>query len=41
MHRKITRDHLAGWSEGQNVQANREMMRLTFQIVAHLLSARR
>lgn len=36
MHR-ITRDHLAGWSEGQNVQANREMMRLTFQIVAQLL----
>ena len=36
MH-SITRDHLAGWADGQSVQANHEMMRLTFQIVAQLL----
>ncbi|WP_309620265.1 cytochrome P450 [Salinibacterium sp.] len=36
MHR-ITREHLAGWDEGDTVEANREMMRLTFQIVAQLL----
>jgi cytochrome P450 len=33
----ITREHLAGWADGQAVDANREMMRLTFQIVARLL----
>jgi len=36
MHR-ITRDHLEGWSPEQPVEANHEMMRLTFQIVAQLL----
>ncbi len=36
MHR-IARDHLNGWSDGQAVEANEEMMRLTFQIVAQLL----
>ncbi|MEY2848778.1 MAG: hypothetical protein RI885_1443, partial [Actinomycetota bacterium] len=33
----ITRRHLAGWTAGQPVDANTEMMRLTFQIVAQLL----
>jgi len=36
MHR-ITRDHLKNWSHDQPVEANEEMMRLTFQIVAQLL----
>ena len=36
MHR-ITRDHLSNWSHDQPVEANHEMMRLTFQIVAQLL----
>jgi cytochrome P450 len=36
MHR-ITRDHLSGWADAEPVEANREMMRLTFQIVARLL----
>jgi cytochrome P450 len=36
MHR-ITRDHLDRWSPDQPVEANHEMMRLTFQIVAQLL----
>jgi cytochrome P450 len=36
MHR-ITRDHLDRWSDGEPVEANHEMMRLTFQIVAQLL----
>ena len=33
----ITRAHVAGWAAGDEVDANREMMRLTFQIVAQLL----
>jgi len=36
MH-EIVRAHLEGWSEGQHVLANDEMMRLTFAIVARLL----
>lgn len=35
--RDIVTDHLATWSGGQQVDANEEMMRLTFQIVARLL----
>ena len=34
---RITRDHVAGWVEGQQVRAGDELMRLTFQIVAQLL----
>jgi cytochrome P450 len=33
----IVRDHVARWQVGQEVSANEEMMRLTFQIVARLL----
>jgi cytochrome P450 len=33
----IVRAHLEGWEVGQEVSANEEMMRLTFQIVAQLL----
>jgi cytochrome P450 len=33
----ITKNHLANWQLGQQVSANEEMMRLTFQIVAQLL----
>lgn len=33
----ITRDHLGGWIEGDEIDANHEFMRLTFQIVAQLL----
>lgn len=36
MHR-ITREHLGRWTAGDPVDANTEMMRLTFQIVAQLL----
>jgi cytochrome P450 len=35
--RTITKEHLANWQLGQEVSANEEMMRLTFQIVARLL----
>jgi cytochrome P450 len=35
--RSITKDHIANWQLGQQVSANEEMMRLTFQIVARLL----
>lgn len=35
--RRITRDHVAGWAEGQQVRAGDELMHLTFQIVAQLL----
>jgi cytochrome P450 len=35
--RDITKDHLAGWKLGEEISANEEMMRLTFQIVARLL----
>ena len=34
---EIVRAHLEGWSVGEKVSANEEMMRLTFQIVARLL----
>ena len=34
---RITRDHLEGWQNGDEVDANHEFMRLTFQIVAQLL----
>ena len=34
---RITRDHVAGWRAGDEVRANDELMRLTFQIVAQLL----
>ena len=34
---EIVRAHLEGWSEGEQLSANEEMMRLTFQIVARLL----
>lgn len=37
MMQRITREHLDGWSEGDEVDANHEFMRLTFQIVAQLL----
>ena len=35
--RDIVQAHLATWEEGQQISANEEMMRLTFQIVARLL----
>ena len=35
--RDIVQAHLGSWEEGQEVSANEEMMRLTFQIVARLL----
>jgi cytochrome P450 len=35
--RDIVQEHLSAWEEGQEVSANEEMMRLTFQIVARLL----
>lgn len=34
---EIVRSHLATWKTGEEVSANEEMMRLTFQIVARLL----
>ena len=34
---EIVHSHLEGWSVGEKVSANEEMMRLTFQIVARLL----
>ncbi len=34
---EIVHSHLQGWSVGEKVSANEEMMRLTFQIVARLL----
>lgn len=34
---EIVHAHLEGWSVGEKVSANEEMMRLTFQIVARLL----
>jgi cytochrome P450 len=37
MMQRITRDHLDGWTEGDEVDANHEFMRMTFQIVAQLL----
>lgn len=34
---RITREHVARWQDGDEVRANDELMRLTFQIVAQLL----
>lgn len=34
---RITREHVARWQAGDEVRANDELMRLTFQIVAQLL----
>jgi len=34
---RITREHISGWAIGDEVSANEELMRLTFQIVAQLL----
>jgi cytochrome P450 len=34
---RITREHIATWAVGDEVSANEELMRLTFQIVAQLL----
>jgi len=33
----VVQEHLDGWEEGEERQANEEMMRLTFQIVAQIL----
>lgn len=37
MMQRITREHIDGWMIGDDVSANEELMRLTFQIVAQLL----